>query len=493
MTLFDFTAFIFLFFHYIVIVVLGVYGAHRLYLTWLQWHSHRHQEAQRRFANLPTVTVQLPVYNERNVIVRLIDAAAALDYPRHLLEIQVLDDSTDDTPIIAAQRIAHHQAFGVNIVHIRRPDRTGYKAGALAYGLERARGEFLLILDADFVPAADFLRALIDPLADPDVGMVQARWNYLNRERNLLTRVQAVLLDAHFAIEHSQRAARGLFFNFNGTAGIWRKRAIIDAGGWTADTLTEDLDLSYRAQLAGWRFVYRGDVVCRSELPADMNAFKTQQHRWTKGSIEVMLRLLRSIWRAKLPFAVKLESTIHLTSNIAYLLIILECIILFVPGVVVREIYRLDALLWIDVPLLALASLSHLSFFFYGQRALAHRSRIRLREISVLIPLLIGLALNNGRAVLEALFGHRSGFVRTPKQGNQVTQKSNAYRAKRSRMGEWAEIVLGLVFSGCAIWMASFHYWLSAPFAALFGASFLTVGVSSAIAHRSQSRRLAST
>lgn len=481
--------------HYLVMVLLSAYGAHRLYLVWRQWRSTTLTVSTPQFTCLPHVTVQLPVYNERHVIARLIDAAVALDYPADRLEIQILDDSTDDTVVIGAARAAYHQARGVKIVHIKRPDRTGYKAGALAYGLERARGEFLLILDADFVPAPDFLRKLIDPLADPRVAMVQARWGYLNRERNLLTRAQAVLLDAHFAIEHSQRAAAGLFFNFNGTAGIWRKAAITNAGGWSARTLTEDLDLSYRAQLAGWRFVYQGDVVCRSELPADMNAFKTQQHRWTKGSIEVMLRLITAIWRAKVPLPVKIEATVHLTSNLAYLLIILECLILFAPGVVVREVYRLDALLWIDAPLLVIASLSHLSFFLFGQRTLRNGTWASAREIAALIPVLIGLALNNGRAVVEALLGQRSGFVRTPKQGDvgrtATRRRDPLYRAASSRLGEWTEIGLGFAFAVFAIWLVDHQYWLSTPFAALFSVSFLVIGIGSLKAHEpTRQRRL---
>lgn len=482
MTVHDAAAIIFLSGHYLIMIMLGTLGAHRIYLTYLQWRSSAQARTERRFDTLPLVTVQLPVFNERHVIARLIDAAAALDYPRDRLEIQILDDSTDETTAIAAARADYHRAMGIRIEHMIRPDRSGFKAGALAYGLERASGEFLLILDADFVPAPDFLRALIDPLADPDVAMVQARWGYLNRDSNLITRAQAVLLDAHFAIEQSRRAACGLFFNFNGTAGIWRKQAICDAGGWRADTLTEDLDLSYRAQLAGWRFVYRGEVVCRSELPADMNAFKTQQHRWTKGSIEVMLRIIPAIWRAHLPLRVKVEATVHLTSNLSYLFILLECLVLFGPGVAFREAYHLDALLWVDAPLFALASLSHLSFFLFGQRALNIDTRGRLREIAFLIPMLIGLALNNGRAVIEALLGMRSGFVRTPKHGavgRAVAVRANAaYRTARSRLGEWTEIGLGLVYVIGSVWLIQQHYWLSIPFAILFAVSFLGIGAS---------------
>ena len=481
--------------HYLIMVVLSGFGAHRLHLTYRQWRAKPEAEATWRLADLPVVTVQLPVFNERHVITRLIDAAAALDYPRDRLEIQVLDDSTDETAAIAAARCAYHRALGVRIEHVRRPDRQGFKAGALDYGLARARGEFLLILDADFLPPSDFLRALIDPLADPRVAMVQARWGYLNRNASLLTRAQAVLLDAHFAIEHSRRAAGGLFFNFNGTAGIWRKAAIVDAGGWRADTLTEDLDLSYRAQLAGWRFVYRGDVICPGELPGDMNAFKTQQHRWTKGSIEVMLRILPAVWRAKLPFRVKAEAIIHLTSNLSYLLIVAECLLLFVPGVLFREAYHLDALLWVDAPLFIMASLSHIGFFLVGQRVLGLGVRSKLSEVAILIPLLIGLALNNGRAVVEALLGQRSPFIRTPKQGSADAAREGlglaAYRAARSWLSAGVEMMLGTAYIGCCVWLVTQHFWLSLPFALLFAASFLSIGMSSVRARLPHARRIA--
>lgn len=481
--------------HYLIMVVLSGFGAHRLHLTYRQWRAAPAQDHPARFETLPLVTVQLPVFNERHVITRLIDAAAALDYPRDRLEIQILDDSTDETAALAAARCDYHRSLGVRIEHVRRPDRRGFKAGALDYGLARAAGDFLLILDADFLPPPGFLRALIDPLADPGVAMVQARWGYLNRNASLLTRAQAVLLDAHFAIEHSRRAAGGLFFNFNGTAGIWRKQAIVDAGGWRADTLTEDLDLSYRAQLGGWRFVYRGGVICPGELPGDMNAFKTQQHRWTKGSIEVMLRTLPPLWRAKLPWRVKSEAIIHLTSNISYLLIVAECLLLFVPGVLFREAYHLDALLWVDAPLFVIASLSHIGFFLVGQRVLGQKVRGTLREVAILIPLLIGLALNNGRAVVEALLGQRSPFIRTPKLGSMGQRSEGrgvtAYRAARSWLGAACEISLGLAYVGCAIWLVAAEFWLSLPFAILFAASFLAIGLSSVQARLPHARRIA--
>ncbi|HXG58947.1 MAG TPA: glycosyltransferase, partial [Thermoanaerobaculia bacterium] len=267
----------------------------------------------------PPVTVQLPLYNEPNVAARLIDAVAALDYPGPL-DIQVLDDSTDATTEIVAGRVAYHRARGIAIEHVRRNSREGYKAGALAYGMSRSRAELFAIFDADFVPPPDLLLRMVPHFADPRTGMVQARWTHINREQSLLTRVQAIYLDGHFAIESAARHLAGRFFNFNGTAGIWRRRAIEEAGGWSPATLTEDLDLSYRAQLAGWRFVFLPHVEVAAELPATFSGFQEQQHRWAKGSIQTARRILPRIARATLPMATKIEAWFHLTSNTAYLL-----------------------------------------------------------------------------------------------------------------------------------------------------------------------------
>ncbi|MBX9902401.1 MAG: glycosyltransferase, partial [Burkholderiaceae bacterium] len=305
--------------HYSLLLLLCIYGAHRLQLTWVAWRS-RAPQAAKQLDDLPIITVQLPVFNERFVVERLIDAVAALDYPRERLQIQVLDDSTDDTTNLAAARVAHHRAAGIWIEHLHRTDRTGFKAGALGAGLLHAKGEFIAIFDADFVPAPEALKEAIHAFSAPDVGMVQLRWLHLNRHYNTLTEVQAVMLDAHFAIDQVARARTGLYFNFNGTAGLWRKQAIHDAGGWQWDTITEDLDLSYRAQMKGWRFVYLHNIGCPSELPVEMTAFKSQQHRWAQGAIQVMRKTLPRLWRAPLAWRIKLEATLHLSSNLAYLL-----------------------------------------------------------------------------------------------------------------------------------------------------------------------------
>jgi cellulose synthase/poly-beta-1,6-N-acetylglucosamine synthase-like glycosyltransferase len=475
--------------HYGVLLLLGAYGCHRLYLITPALRYRGKPAAIAGFETLPTVTVQLPIYNEKFVVERLIDAAAALAYPRDRLQIQVLDDSTDETVALAAARVGHHRARGCRIEHIRRSDRTGYKAGALAHGLDQASGAFILILDADFVPEPDFLHKAIHPLADPAIGMVQARWSYLNRDRNALTRAQAVLLDAHFAIEQSARAARGVFFNFNGTAGIWRAKTIRDAGGWRAETLTEDLDLSYRAQMRGWRFAYLRDVTCPSELPVDINALKSQQYRWAKGAIEVLLALLPKLWATRLPLRVKLEASVHLTSNVSYLLLLIDSLFLLAPSIAFRDRFGLDGLLWFDLSLLALATISHVGFFFAGQRTVHAAARVKLRDIAVLIALLVGLTFNNARAVTDALLGRRSGFVRTPKLGANAApgvRRSSwlGYAAQPSRYGAGAEIALGAAYTGLFVWLLSQDYWLGASFPALFAVGVLAVGAGSIATQR---------
>ncbi|MCA9521577.1 MAG: glycosyltransferase family 2 protein, partial [Myxococcales bacterium] len=315
----------FLIVYFALLFLLSIYGAHRYYMAYLFYkHKKDKPEPKAEFEQLPKVTIQLPMYNEMFVAERLIDATCAVRYPADRLEIQVLDDSTDETQQIARQAVERHRALGINIHYIHRTNRQGYKAGALQEGMEVAHGEFLAVFDADFVPQPDFLEKTIQYFTNDEVGMVQVRWEHLNREFSLLTRAQSVLLDGHFMIEHTARNRSGRFFNFNGTAGIWRRTTIVDAGGWQHDTLTEDLDLSYRAQIEGWKFVYLNDVISPAEIPVEMNSFKSQQHRWAKGSIQTAKKLLPRIFASKrLPFKVKVEAFFHLTNNLAYLLMVL--------------------------------------------------------------------------------------------------------------------------------------------------------------------------
>ena len=358
--------------YYATLLVLAIYGSHRYYLLHL-YYRHRGDVPRpaARLDPLPLVTVQLPVYNERYVVERLIRAACALDYPADRLEIQVLDDSTDDTSRLAAAVVETMRRRGPDVVHLRRGSREGFKAGALAHGLARARGELIAVLDADFVPSPPFLLDLVHHFSDPRVGMVQARWGHLNREYSVLTRIQSIFLDGHFVIEHAARHRAGRFFNFNGTAGIWRRTCIDSAGGWQSDTLTEDLDLSYRAQLLGWEFVFLPDVVAPAELPADNDAFKTQQHRWTLGSIQTGRKILPRLLRARLPRRVKVEAFFHLTNNSAYALMVLLAI-LIVPAVLARRALGLDGLMYLDLPLFFLSTLSVSTFYICSQRELRH-------------------------------------------------------------------------------------------------------------------------
>jgi hypothetical protein len=417
------------------------------------------------------------VYNERHVVGRLIDAVAALDYPRDRLEIQVLDDSMDDTSAIAARRVEALRAAGLDIAHVRRPDRAGFKAGALQHGLRLARGELLAVFDADFVPSPGILRDLVPWFRDADVGVVQARWEHLNADYSALSRAQAILLDGHFVVEHAARMEGGRFFNFNGTAGVLRRACVLDAGGWQHDTLTEDLDLSYRAQLRGWRFVYAPHVTCPAELPVEMNAFKAQQHRWAKGSIQVARKLLPAVWRAPLPLRIKLEASIHLTVNAAYLLLLALAVLVY-PVVLAQYAHRGPALAVAAALLGATASASVLLYFGYAQQRVRSDWRRRLRDLPFAMALAIGLAVNNARAVVEALAGHRSPFHRTPKfrlEGRRGRWRGSGYRLPVSA---WAllELGLGAYFAWAVVSLVRAGHYGPVPFFLLYVVGFLYVG-----------------
>ncbi len=461
--------------YFTILGVLCIYGGHRLHITRLyKKHGRAKLQPVEFFRDLPRVTIQLPVFNEMFVVRRIIDAAAAIDYPKDRLQIQILDDSTDETCAIASERAAHFRNLGFDMVYLHRKDRSGYKAGALEAGMASATGEFIAIFDADFVPHPNILLETIHFFTDPKVGMVQTRWDHLNRNASTLTQVQAMMLDAHFVVEHGGRSASGLFFNFNGTAGIWRKCAIEEAGGWEHDTLTEDLDLSYRAQMKGWRFLFIEGVTCPSELPADMKAFKSQQHRWAKGSIEVMLKLLPRILKSRLPWPVKLEAVFHLTGNLAYLLMIINSIFFVIPSMMLRYEQPWWRLFLIDGPLFLMASISFVYFYLSAQKAVFKTTRGKRRFIPALMAVGIGLGVNNTRAVLEALFRHKTAFVRTPKSGDSQAIKKS-YRLPKSGWG-YLEIAIGFLYT-CAIgWAIYLGNWASIPFLVLFQNGFYFVG-----------------
>jgi cellulose synthase/poly-beta-1,6-N-acetylglucosamine synthase-like glycosyltransferase len=465
--------------YFFVLSILAVYGWHRYYLVYLYM---RHRESQpvapSSLDPLPVVTVQLPIYNEMYVADRLIDAVCLLDYPRELLEIQVLDDSTDETREIAELAVRRHAGQGLDIKYFHREDRTGYKAGALEAGLKVARGEFIAIFDADFLPSPDFLHRLLPHFGGNRVGMVQARWGHINQDYSLLTKIQSILLDGHFVLEHGARNRAGVFFNFNGTAGIWRRDVIHDAGGWQHDTLTEDLDLSYRAQLRGWKFVFVPDVVSPAEVPVEMNAFKSQQHRWAKGSIQTCLKLLPQILQADLPFRVKVEAFFHLTANFNYLLMSVLSILIF-PSMVIRYNMGWYEMLLIDVPLFFAATMSVCNFYVVCQREIHKDWVSRLRYMPFLMSIGIGLSVNNTKAVLEALFDKKTEFARTPKyhiEGNSDEWMNKKYRQSVT-VQPLVEMALGFYFTATVFYALANGIYGTLPFLVLFQIGFLYTGL----------------
>jgi len=460
--------------------IFALLGVRRLWILWLYRRARRRPLPSTGATPLPSVTVQLPVYNELYVVRRLLRAVAALDYPRDVLEIQLLDDSTDSTTDVAAREVARLRAEGVDITHLRRGSRHGYKAGALEHGMRRAKGELLLIFDADFVPTPDLLRCVVPYFSDGRVGMVQVRWDHLNADYSLLSRVQSISLDGHFVIEHEARAKNGLFFNFNGTAGIWRKRCIEEAGGWEHDTLTEDLDLSYRAQMLGWRFLFLRDVTCPSELPVDMNAFKSQQFRWVKGSVQVARKLLPRIWRSDLPWTRKLESSLHLTHNMAYLLVLLLSIFVY-PAVLVRFAAGWFATLPLELVFFLLATVSVLVFYAAAVRDARRDWKRQARYFPAVMSVAIGLSVNNTRAILEGLSGRSTPFHRTPKfdiRGRDGSVAGKAYRGLPSGTSA-VELLLAAYFGGILVFAVWHGLFGAIPFVLLFLFGYLYVGLGS--------------
>src|SRR6266852_2952574 len=471
-----------------VLIGLSAYGVHRYFIIYLYLKNRKRPPVPARyFEQLPKVTVQLPIFNEMYVAERLLRSVSELDYPQELLEIQVLDDSTDETREITSACAEELRQRGCNVQRIHRTDRTGFKAGALSVGLAAAEGEFVCILDADFVPQKDLLKRTIHFFTDPKVGMIQTRWGHLNRGYSLLTRMQAIFLDGHLLLEQTARSRSGRFFNFNGTAGLWRRSCIEEAGGWQHDTLTEDLDLSYRAQLVGWRFIYLADVVTPAELPVDMNGFKSQRHRWTKGSVQTCKKLLPSVWRSRLPVTIKIEATAHLTSNFAYLLLAILCVLLH-PSSGAPGGGWLRTLL-IDVPIFLAASVSVAVFYVCAQRELHPRTWMKeILFLPCLLALGIGLSLNNARAVLEAMINHKSDFTRTPKYGIEhkwQPWRSCKYRPLKSAL-PLAELAFAIYFSYFVVFAIIHRQFFSVPFLLMFQCGFLYVGLSSFVSRWSK-------
>jgi cellulose synthase/poly-beta-1,6-N-acetylglucosamine synthase-like glycosyltransferase len=455
------------------VVFLSIYGVNSILLTWLHRRGKR-EAAEGHVSELvgpetdisyPCVTVQLPVYNERHVVERVLEAAVNLDWPAERLQIQVLDDSTDDTlQIIDAARERYRtQGVGMQIEHIRRPDRGGFKAGALQYGLASASGEFIAIFDADFIPRPDFLKKTIPYFCEPTVGCVQARWGHINPATSQLTRAQALGIDGHFVIEQSARDSISAYLNFNGTAGVWRRACMTDAGGWQGDTLTEDLDLSYRAQLRGWRIVYRPEVVVPAELPVQIDAFKRQQFRWAKGSIQTALKLLGRLWRTPDPIWRKLMGTLHLTNYSVHPLMLVN-LLLILPMTLSQS-----PLLFLT-PFFTLSAVGPPLLYWTAMGSNALPMVTRFKRLAVLIALGTGLSVNNTRAVVEAVSGHQSEFKRTPKfavTGLASTWETSTYALPRDPVA-WLELLLALYALGLLVWTISQGIWWLVPWLIMY-------------------------
>ncbi|MBC7782935.1 MAG: glycosyltransferase [Burkholderiales bacterium] len=485
--------------YFCILALVAVYGFHRYVLVFLYIrHRANVHKPSRHYEpdELPHITVQLPMYNEDMVAERVISATCELDYPRDKFEIQVLDDSTDHSADIAKQVCEDWAKRGVNIHYIHRANRDGFKAGALQAGLKTARGQFIAIFDADFVPPTAILRNVVDHFTDDKIGMVQVRWDHLNRDASMLTRSQAIFLDGHFVIEHTARNRSGRFMHFNGTAGVWRRETIAEAGGWQHDTLTEDLDLSYRAQLKGWKFVYLPQYVAPAELPPEMISFKQQAHRWTKGSAQTAIKLLPRIMRSKLPWSIKSEAFFHLTCTIVYPLMVLLTLLLF-PTFISQDLFKaplkfhpLNTVLF-SVSLFVLATCSAGTFFVYAQRELFGRVAgwKTLLQLPFIMALGVGVCLNNTQAFFEAIVSmirrRPAEFIRTPKYG--VTGKRRFVALREPPRFNFSKLALPIVEVAFGCYMLSFivislfhGYALSTvPFLAIFAGGYLYVGFSS--------------
>jgi cellulose synthase/poly-beta-1,6-N-acetylglucosamine synthase-like glycosyltransferase len=489
--------------YFIVMVILAFYGIHRYQLVWLYYRNRKNaarwDQPPMRFAEgaLPSLTIQLPIFNEQFVIDRLIDAVCRMEYPRDRFEIQVLDDSTDETRGVAREIVERYAAgfegIGATasigpqpIVYLHRTNRHGYKAGALDKGLDVARGELVAIFDADFVPPPMWAMQVVDHFAEPGVGMVQTRWTHLNRNYSFLTQVEAILLDGHFVLEHGGRSRAGVFFNFNGTAGMWRRQAIVDAGGWQHDTLTEDTDLSYRAQMVGWKFKYLQDVECPAELPIEMTAFKTQQARWAKGLIQTGKKILPRVMASDAPFHTKLEAWYHLTANISYpLMIVLSTLLM--PAMIIRSWQGYIQMFLIDLPLFLASTMSVSSFYLVSQKELFPRTWWKtFLYVPFLMALGVGLTITNTKAVLEALFGVQSAFARTPKYRVNVKGEKSQAKVYRKRLGwvPWVELLIGCYFAFTVYYAVSTENFFTVPFLLLFVLGYWYTGLLSLLQGR---------
>lgn len=479
-----------------ILILLSIYGFYRFRLVY-DFLRYRHLKltpaGQFAESELPRVTIQLPIFNEVYVVERLLEAVTQLDYPRHLLEIQVLDDSVDETAEIAEQAVKRCRSEGHNITYTHREHRAGFKAGALANGFKSATGEFIAVFDADFIPRPDTLRKMIHFFTDPRVGMVQMRWSYINADYNALTRIQQIMLDGHFVVEQTARSRSGSFFNFNGTAGMWRRTAIEWSGGWQTDTLAEDTDLSYRAQLFGWKFIYLLDEDVPSELPVDVNSFKVQQRRWAKGVLQVGQKLIGRIFRSDLPLKVKLELFFRFTNNANAPLIILLSLLHW-PVLIVRFSQGWFHLLLLDTPVLMFATMSVLAFYGVAIWHLYPDWKRQARYLPLVMAMGIGMAINNARAAMEAFLGVKSAFARTPKF--KIESRRDEWRSKKYQWGSdlipMVELALAVYFIGVVHYAVVMHIWGTIPFLLLFLIGYGFTGLVSLTQGRQKARLIRS-
>lgn len=464
---------IIIYIYLLALVIIGVFSLEAIFLAYKFWRKNNKPDRIYSGDYQPHVTIQLPVFNELYVAGRLIDSVCALNYPIEKFQIQVLDDSTDQTYELCKKHVEDYKSKGFDIVHIHRKERTGYKAGALKNGLLSAQGELIAIFDADFLPAADFLIKTIDYFRESQIGMVQTRWEHLNEDYSLLTKTQAFGLAGHFIVEQNARNKAGYFMNFNGTAGIWRKSCIEDAGNWQADTLTEDLDLSYRAQIRGWKFLFLNDVSTPSELPAEINALKSQQYRWTKGAIETARKILPLLWRSNTPFHLKIHSTFHLTNNLVYPFIFVLAL-LNLPVLIIKNQIPDSAVFFVIFSFFLLSFGSSFLFYTLSQRSLYRDWIKRMWLFPIFMSGSMGFSLNNSRAVLEGLFNKKTPFIRTPKYrliGKKGTVMDKKYKTVLDKM-VIAELLMA-IYCSIGVGIALYYVELGImPFMLMFFAGF---------------------
>ncbi|HEY9653100.1 MAG TPA: cellulose synthase family protein [Coleofasciculaceae cyanobacterium] len=476
-------------FYLIITAILALYGFHNLITTIIfltMKPSKIHKARTYPLKNWPPVTVQLPMFNEKYTVERLLHAVTQLDYPAERLQIQVLDDSTDDTYALVARLVEDYKARGVNIELIHRVDRKGYKAGALNNGLQTATGELIAIFDADFVPKPDWLKQTVPSFQNPRLGCLQTRWGHTNQQYNSLTRAEAMGIDGHFIIEQTVRSKNGFFLNFNGTAGLWRRACIDDAGGWQWDTLTEDLDLSYRAQMRGWKFDYLPDVVVPAELPPQVEAYKKQQFRWAKGSFQVVRKILPSVLQSDLSWKVRFMALLHLTGYFVHPLMLSLLLLTLPVGLLIPGAFKL-------FPISIVAGLGP-PLLYLTATATQHRSLLkRLKSFPVLVIVGFGLSLSTTIAVVEGLFSKGGAFIRTPKLNldNRRKQKhkiDHAYVAPHSSL-VWIEIALGIYALFTGIVLAHYIGWGIIPWMVIYMLGFFYIAGLNLIQHAPKTGR----